>query len=110
MNESHSVGKPELAKQLSLEVDESLFPFEVVLKSVYWLSGRFSVEVTRPKEGRLQVLVRPIDDQATDWNSAELEHRIRRDLIDFRTRVLIDQETRTIREILVAKAFDDSQN
>ncbi len=94
-----------------VEIDESLFPFEVVLKATYWLTGRFDVNVRRDAaRGLLLVAIRGKDAALTNEFAADAEIKFRRDLIDFRTRMLIDQETRTIRELLVAKAFDDGED
>jgi len=72
------------------------------------MTGRYDVEVKRDaRRGCLCVEFRGLDGLLSEENANEAERRLRRDLIDFRTRMLIDQETRVIRDLLVAKAFDD---
>jgi His-Xaa-Ser system protein HxsD len=89
-----------------IEIDESVFPLEVVLKATYWLSGRYSVDIRRDAErGLLLVEVTNSERSLTPAEQQDVQARLRRDLIDFRTRLIIDQETRTLRELLVAKAF-----
>lgn len=89
-----------------VEVDEQIFPPEVVLKATYWLNGRFIVDIRRDaNRGLLLVRVGHSERALSPEETLELETRLRRDLIDFRTRAIIEQETRTLRELLVAKAF-----
>ena len=89
-------------------VDEDVFPLEVVLKATYWLSGRFDVQLGRNAERRaISIALAKLHGPLTPTEAHELEVRLRRDLIDFRTRAIVEQETRMIRELLVAKAFDD---
>lgn len=94
--------------RLEIEVDERLFPFDVVLKAAYWMTGRYQVSVSRDDSGnRLLVFIGGATAPLSAEAHREIEQRFRRDLIDFRTRMLVEQETRLIRELLVAKAFDD---
>lgn len=91
-----------------VEIEESIFPLDVVLKASYWLSGQYDVVILRDAtSGSLQVGFRGSDGLLAPEECLEAERRLRRDLIDFRTRLLIQQETRVVRDLLVAKAFDD---
>lgn len=99
-------GLPE--PRLEIEVDERLFPFDVVLKASYWMTGRYEVTLSRDdSRDRLLVFIDGATAPLSAESHREIEQRFRRDLIDFRTRMLVEQETRLIRELLVAKAFDD---
>ena len=89
-----------------VDIDAEAFSLEVVVKATYWLSGRYCIDLRLETERRRHLVgigltERPLSQE----ECAEAETRFRRDLIDFRTRALIDQETRTLRELLVAKAF-----
>lgn len=89
-----------------IEVDEHVFSLDVVLKATYWLSGRYTIDIRRdPAKALTIIAARHADRPLTAEESAELEVRLRRELIDFRTRAIVEQETRTVRELLVAKAF-----
>ncbi len=91
-----------------VEIDESVFSLDVVTKATYWLTARFDVDVRREQpNGQLFVAIAGRGGPLATHEAREVEQRLRRDLIDFRTRALVERETRTIREILVAKAFDD---
>lgn len=90
-------------------VDERVFSRDVVMKALYWLSARYVVEVKRgDSSGELSVGFRGIDSALTTEECAAVEARLRRDLIDFRTREIVEAETRTVRDLLVAKAFDSA--
>jgi His-Xaa-Ser system protein HxsD len=90
----------------AIEVDENVFSLDVVTKAVYWLSGRFTVDLRRdPDRSVIVVRVARADDPLSPSEQQEIEARLRRDLIDFRTRAIVEQETRTLRELLAAKAF-----
>ena len=90
-----------------VSVDERVFSEEVVMKSLYWLSGRYNVEVKRePGRADLVVGFRGTDRAMSAAECGELEARFRRDLIDFKTRAIVEAETRNVRDLLVAKAFD----
>ena len=89
-----------------MAVDESIFSIDVVTKATYWLSGRYAIDLQRDSaEGTIVVGISPPDRDFADGEARDIEARLRRDLIDFRTRALIEQETRVIRDLLVAKAF-----
>ena len=90
----------------TIEVDESVFSLDVVTKAVYWLSGRYKVDLRRePARGAIVVRVAHSERPLSAQEQGDVESRLRRDLVDFRTRAIIDHETRTLRELLVAKAF-----
>lgn len=96
-------------RQHWISVDEGVFSEAVVLKALYWLSGRYVVEIRRDKSNQsLQVGITSPSGAWTVDAAQAVEARLRRDLIDFRTREIIEMETRTVRELLVAKAFDDA--
>lgn len=89
-----------------VEIDSGAFSLEVVVKATYWLSGRYCIDLRQEPERRRHLVGIGLAERAMSMDEcAEAETRFRRDLIDFRTRELIDKETRTLRELLVAKAF-----
>jgi His-Xaa-Ser system protein HxsD len=89
-----------------VEVDEQVFPLEIVLKASYWLTGEYEVDIQRNADRRLVVIrVRRAAAALSPDERVQLEAHLRRDLVDFRTRAVVESETRTLRELLVAKAF-----
>jgi His-Xaa-Ser system protein HxsD len=90
----------------AIEVDESVFSLDVVTKAVYWLTGRYVIDLRRDSARNLVVVrVAHSDRTLSDDERRDVESRLRRDLVDFRTRAIVDKETRMLRDLLVAKAF-----
>lgn len=74
----------------------------VILKCFYWYTANFVVEITKDDDFRHHIILQPKDNQPLD---SHLINRIKNDLVDFGLRDLVTNETRTIREIIIAKAF-----
>lgn len=86
-------------------IDSSLYNETVVYKAFYWYAGSYEVDIASDKEARFVVRVRPKEGELSDLHLAHLRERVHQDLIDFKTRHIIETETRAVRELLVAKAF-----
>jgi len=99
--------------EVEIAVDETIFSEAVVLKASYWLTADYRVSVRRVAETKTLLVCLSGFSTKIDESSAEaITNRFHRDLIDFRTRQIISDETRTIRDLLVAKAFasDSTEN
>ena len=73
-------------------------------KCFYWYTRDYRVEITALDKDQTQVLLTPKEvGQAIDFSV--LQSQVHNDLLDFRLRELIAEETRTVRELLLAKAF-----
>jgi His-Xaa-Ser system protein HxsD len=83
-------------------IEKELYSKEVLHKCFYWYGADFNVEIAIHSaelyEVNLQRTNLLIDLQAT-------VDKVKRDLIDFQLRDIVANETKTIRELLVAKAF-----
>lgn len=90
---------------VQLRLDAALYPEVVVFKCFYWYGGLFDVEIERGSLNQFVVTLQPRAGLLTEKEIGELQSRVKRDLIDFKTRHFVANETRTIRELLVAKAF-----
>lgn len=84
-----------------ITIDGSLYSAEVIHKCFYWYGNKFSVDIGSEKNFFLVTLssLAPIEDVD------EVIHKIKTDLIDFKTREIISNDTKNIRELLIAKAF-----
>jgi His-Xaa-Ser system protein HxsD len=91
---------------LQLQIDSRIYSIDVLHKCFYWHGGRYAVDITNSHEAYI-VTISGIENSES---KEALITKIKRDLIDFKTRNIISAETRNIREILIAKAFanDDS--
>ena len=91
-----------------VHVGTDVYPEDVVFKTLYWYGGDYDIDVSATPDG-LAVTLRLLGGGAiSDERLGALTTRFRRDLIDFRTRAIVARETQTVRELLVAKAFADS--
>lgn len=95
---------------LKVEVDGDLFPEEVVFKCFYWYTGTYNIDIDRGSQSTLIVCISPRSGSFSAEDFPSLEQRIRQDLVDHRTRDIVSKETRTIRELLIAKAFAPIDN
>ena len=94
---------------LELQLDAELYPEAVVFKCFYWYCAEYEVVIDRAADGRsLTVLLSPRTGRLEGDEVAALVSRLKRDLVDFKTRDIVARETQGIRELLVAKAFANS--
>lgn len=90
---------------LALTIDETIYGREAVLRTCYWFTDRCYLFISRPSPGHLAVTVRPkaggpaLEVVAGDFGNALLDQQLRID---------IERETRTLRDLIVAKAFAES--
>jgi His-Xaa-Ser system protein HxsD len=94
---------------LRLRLDSALYSEAVVFKCFYWYGKDFDVTIEKVNSGQeLTVTLIPHRSTLTVEELERLHSRVRRDLIDFKTRDIVARETRAIRELIVAKAFAHS--
>jgi His-Xaa-Ser system protein HxsD len=92
--------------RLELLLDAGLYPEAVVFKCFYWYGAEYEVFIDRAADGRsLSVVLSPRKGSLMGEQVDALISRVRRDLVDFKTRDIVARETQSIRELLVAKAF-----
>jgi His-Xaa-Ser system protein HxsD len=77
-----------------IRVDLAVYSLDVVLRTAHAFIGRGEIFVRGIESGSVIVEIEP-----------ELERELKDALLDNRLRTLIAEETRTIRELLVAQAF-----
>jgi len=89
---------------LRLVIDGKLYNDRVLHKCFYWYSSDYSIDISTENTSFYRVTLTPNNKHTHD----EWEHviqKIKRDLTDFKLRDIVSQETQTIRELIVAKAF-----
>lgn len=87
--------------ELRLLIEKEIYNEEVLYKCFYWYGANFNVEITNYSTEFFKVSLQPktlIDLEATI-------DKVKRDLVDFKLRVIVANETKTVRELLIAKAF-----
>ncbi|MBA5792701.1 His-Xaa-Ser system protein HxsD [Flavobacterium sp. xlx-214] len=74
----------------------------VVYKCMYWYLGNYNVEITSDfNDYTVKIALK----NNTDFDEEELIVRLKNDLIDFKLREIINNETANLRELITAKAF-----
>jgi His-Xaa-Ser system protein HxsD len=95
---------------LKVKLDGQLYSEAVIYKCFYWYGNDFDVTIVKLPDESFAVTLASKKLALSAEQSAALESRVRRDLIDFKTRAIVSEETRTIRELIVAKAFAHSDD
>lgn len=89
---------------ISLTIDLNVFNDQVVSKMLYWVSDSFFVFWSN-ECGLAKIQLEKKKGIITNEEFKLLKLRLNQDLIDFKTRDIVNQETKTIRELLLVKAF-----
>ena len=84
-------------RNIQIKIDSALYSVDVIYKCFYWYVGKCSVEISTKGKSFIVKLT----DKKQEWDI----QKIQTDLIDFKTREIISNETKNIREMLIAKAF-----
>jgi His-Xaa-Ser system protein HxsD len=82
-----------------IDYDNSL-----LYKCFYWYGSDFAVDISKEHNQSVVTLVK-LQGTIDDPQLAALASKIKNDLIDYRTRQIVDIETAAIKNILIAKAF-----
>jgi His-Xaa-Ser system protein HxsD len=90
---------------LRLTLSTKIYSIGAILRSCYWLTDRCYVHLAPASEGHVDVtLLAKVGKEATTSSAAS---EILNQLVDNQLRVSIQQETATVRELIVAQAFSD---
>ena len=87
---------------LELRIESNLYSQEVIYKCFYWYTKNFDVTIESVVDKQWVIKLETAD-ESFDFTSAI--RKIKRDLIDFRLREIVFNETKVIRELMIAKAF-----
>lgn len=86
---------------IQIQIDNRLYSAEVIHKCFYWYRDKYAIEINTGQDS----FIITISDPKIEWNIESMIRKIKADLIDFKTREIITNETMNIREMLIAKAF-----
>lgn len=82
-------------------LEKDLYSINTIYKCFYWYKAKLDIDISIKERFYMVEILDPNH----ELNFEELIPKIRKDLIDFKTREIIYNETKTIRELLIAKAF-----
>ena len=92
-------------REISVVVDEKIYSRGALLRTCYWFTDRCYIFISPSDENRLEVHLRlkpggsELETIAGEFGNA---------LLDFELRAQLDKETATVRELIIAKAFADT--
>lgn len=93
------------ATAVAVLLDRATYSEAVIYKCFYWYGGDYQVTIeAETTRTRVQLTVPEGKPLPPSFPQALLS-RIQNDLVDFKLRELVMQETQIVRELLVAKAF-----
>jgi His-Xaa-Ser system protein HxsD len=89
---------------LTIIADANLYSESVLFKCFYWYGNIFEVDITRFDAANFKITLKYVDQDTTpEWDNVIL--KLKKDLVDFKLRQIVTEETSTIRELIIAKAF-----
>lgn len=88
--------------ELFIDIDESLYHSQAVLRTCYWFTDRCYVFVIREAPGHLKVRFRA---KAQSQDLGVVVDEFTNALLDYELRRVIDEQSGAIRDALVSRAF-----
>jgi His-Xaa-Ser system protein HxsD len=86
--------------KLIFHLNPDLYKETVIYKCLYWYTKKFEINIDKKDNYVIEI--------TTDIKlPSNLEQKIKSDLIDFKLRDIVNEETKNIRDILYVKAFSD---
>ncbi|WP_320020017.1 His-Xaa-Ser system protein HxsD [Labilibaculum manganireducens] len=76
----------------------------IISKCIYWLCNKYLVSVSKSNDDFI-VDIQKKEDHFIDGEIDQIESKFYQDLNDYKTREMIQEETRSIKDILLVKAF-----
>ena len=93
-----------LNSELIISINKDLYSEDVLFKCFYWYGKDFSTDISL-QENSYTVKLQPKDKVLSEDEWTSVVTKVKRDLVDFKLRDIVTKETKTIRELIVAKAF-----
>ncbi|MDR7128018.1 His-Xaa-Ser system protein HxsD [Algoriphagus sp. 4150] len=89
-------------------IDANLYDLGVVQKTFYWYLKDYAVTVKPIPENNIQIVLQKLEVPLTNSDIENLIIRMKQDLFDFTLRNRIHLETKNVRDLIIAKAFSNS--
>lgn len=87
---------------VTLSIDQNIYSRKAVMRASHWHTGELWISISRSDADRLDVSIKPKNDSVDiDRAIAEFQNS----LLDAQLRIEIADETATVRDLIVAKAF-----
>ena len=95
-------------KFINISVPSDIYSLEILQKCFYWYGSEFIVDIDKKNNGHYKVQLEPQNGPPDTFNKEELTAKIKNDIIDHKTRDIVTKETQNVRDLLIAKAFSNT--
>jgi len=95
--------------KIQLTIDIGVFNDSVITKTLYWLQSEYFNFLNSLSDKILNIILEKKDGPITEDEFFKLKCQINQNLIDFKTRDIVNRETKNIRDILYVKAFSNGE-
>jgi His-Xaa-Ser system protein HxsD len=95
------------AKPFMLTLDSSIYSLPAIMNASYEYSEKATIEVEKISEKQVRISLIPKSD---GYSTLTLINNFKNLLIDHQVRIMTSQDYHTIREIIVAQAFQPCEN
>lgn len=93
-------------QKIVVYADKRIYTKNSIIKCLYWYGGTFRTTLELQDEATFKITLQLINEVNDD--KLELQYylqKLERDLLDFQLREIVVKQTKTVRELLIAKAF-----
>lgn len=85
-------------------LDSRIFSKNGIMKCLYWYSKEFQISVKLKDEFFFDIRL-VANTEMSENEKKNFEKKLNQEFIDYNLRDIVSQETKTIRELIIAKAF-----
>ena len=90
--------------RFNIKLDNEIYSESVVFKALYWLAGNYKFDISKDKK-YFNIEIEKINGSFDNGEITNLKVKISRSLVDMKTREIVINETKNIRDIMMLKAF-----
>lgn len=96
-----------MAQNIVFELDSEVYSKESIVKCLYWYSNDFTIDI-RLIDKIYNISLKPLI-ELQEYELSEVTKKLNREFNDYNLRDIVKQETNTIRELIIAKAFSNGE-
>lgn len=87
------------------KIDALVFSEEIIIKAIYSLNKEYVIEILK-HESTFKIIISKEDQKPFKFPELKkLEHTLFKSLNDFKTRVIINDQTKNLRDLIIMKAL-----
>lgn len=87
------------------EIDLRIYDLKIIKKCFYWYLVDYDIEYKMITDSIVEIQMKPLNSLNLDF--IELNKKVNQDLHDYSLRQIVIEETKNIRDLIVAKAFSN---